>query len=123
FGEGGIFDIREAFVDTPYWNATLVTDEDGVATFEVTLPDNLTTWRLDARAVTGDDDVMLVGQATYDLLSTKPVLIRPVTPRYFVVGDQVALGAVVNNNSDDDLSVEVTLQAVGVTLSGETAST
>ena len=46
FGEGGIFDIREDFVDTAYWNANLVTDENGIATFDVTLPDNLTTWRL-----------------------------------------------------------------------------
>ena len=93
FGEGGIFDIRQEFVDTPYWNATLTTDENGVVTFSVTLPDNLTTWRLDARALTdGADDNMLVGQATADLLSTKPLLIRPVTPRFFVVGDEVAGG-------------------------------
>ena len=65
FGEGGIFDIRQQFVDTPYWNASLTTDADGTATFSVTLPDNLTTWRLDARAVTaGDDGMMLVGQDT-----------------------------------------------------------
>ena len=42
YGDGGIFDIREKFVDTAYWNATLVTNNDGVATFDVTMPDNLT---------------------------------------------------------------------------------
>ncbi|MFN8562123.1 MAG: Ig-like domain-containing protein [Anaerolineae bacterium] len=121
FGEGGIFDIRQEFVDTPYWDASLITDENGEVTFSVGLPDNLTTWRLDARAVTnGDDGLTLVGQGTFDLLSTKPVLIRPVTPRFFVVGDQVTLGAVVNNNSPDDLSVEVTLQGEGVTFSDAT---
>ncbi|MBE2267520.1 MAG: hypothetical protein IAE80_04765, partial [Anaerolinea sp.] len=110
FGEGGIFDIREDFVDTAYWNAHIVTDENGTATFSVTLPDNLTTWRLDARALTlGDDGNMLVGQDTFDLLSTKPLLIRPVTPRFFVVGDQTTLGAVVNNNTDEDLTVDVNL--------------
>lgn len=116
FGEGGIFDIRQEFVDTPYWNASIITDENGIATFDVVLPDNLTTWRLDARAVTsGEDGVMLVGQDTFDLISTKPVLIRPVTPRFFVVGDEVVMGAVVNNNTDEALDVEVGLEAVGVT--------
>ncbi len=117
FGEGGIFDIREEFVDTPYWNATLVTDAQGEITFAVTLPDNLTTWRLDARAVTsGEDGQTLVGQATHDLLSTKPVLVRPVTPRFFVVGDEVVLGAIVNNNTVEDLTVEVALEFAGVTM-------
>ncbi len=125
FGEGGIFDIRQEFVDTPYWNASIVTGADGTATFSVTLPDNLTTWRLDARAVTAGsaDEPMLVGQNTYDLISTKPVLIRPVTPRFFVVGDQVSLGAVVNNNSGQELSVDVSLQSEGVTFGANTPAT
>ena len=123
-GEGGIFDIRQDFVDTAYWNAALVTGADGRATFQVTLPDNLTTWRLDARAVTrGDDGLTLVGQTTFDLLSTKPLLIRPVTPRFLVVDDQVTLAAIVNNNTGQAMPVEVTLQGVGVTLGGSSAQT
>ncbi|MBN2471904.1 MAG: Ig-like domain-containing protein, partial [Anaerolineae bacterium] len=114
-GEGGIFEVRQEFVDTPYWNPTLVTDEDGQATFDVTLPDNLTTWRLDARAVTaGRDGITLVGQTEFDLISTKPLLLRPVTPRFFVVGDVVTLAAVVNNNTEEALDVEASLQAAGV---------
>ncbi len=116
FGEGGIFDIRQQFVDTPYWNGSLTTDANGTATFSVKLPDNLTTWRLDARAITNSPNGdMLVGQNTFDLLSTKTLLIRPVTPRFFVVGDTVTLGAVVNNNGKSDLSVEVALQGDGLT--------
>lgn len=115
FGEGGIFDIREEFIDTPYWQGSIITDENGVATFDVTLPDNLTTWRLDLRAVTDSaDQDLLVGQTTSDIISTLPLLIRPVTPRFFVVGDSVDLGAVVNNNTDEDLVVDVTLSALGV---------
>jgi uncharacterized protein YfaS (alpha-2-macroglobulin family) len=120
----GIFDIRGNFVDTAYWNGSLVTDANGTAFFEVTLPDNLTTWRLDARAVTsGSDGLTLVGQDTFDLLSTKPVLIRPVTPRFFVVGDEIVLATVVNNNSGEALSVDVTLQATGVTLEDDMTQT
>ncbi|MFP4321420.1 MAG: Ig-like domain-containing protein, partial [Anaerolineales bacterium] len=113
--ESGIFDIREEFVDTPGWEPTLVTDENGEAEYTLTLPDNLTTWRLDARAITrGDADApMLVGQTTTDLLSTKPLLVRPLTPRFFVVGDVAELGAVVNNNTGEAQSVEVSIQGTG----------
>ncbi|HEX9832940.1 MAG TPA: alpha-2-macroglobulin family protein, partial [Mycobacterium sp.] len=122
--EFGIFEIRGNFVDTAHWDGSLVTDANGEAHFSVMLPDNLTTWRLDARAITaGRDGVMLVGQDTFDLLSTKPLLIRPVTPRFFIIGDQLTLAAVVNNNSGEALSVEVSLEGKGVTFAGERAQT
>lgn len=124
FGEGGIFDIRQDFVDTAFWDATVVTDENGRAEIAVTLPDNLTTWRLDARAVTsGEDGLTLVGETTYDLLSTKPLLIRPVTPRFLVVGDTVALAAVVNNNTEQEMPVEVGLEGTGFTLQADAQQT
>lgn len=120
FGEGGILDIRGNFVDTAYWNGAVVTNDEGIATFSVTLPDNLTTWRLDARAITlAEDGNMLVGQNTFDLISSKPLLIRPVTPRFFVVDDEVILAAVVNNNTDSELTVNVLLEAEGVTINGD----
>lgn len=119
--EGGIFDIRQDFVDTAYWNATLVTDAEGKASFTVTLPDNLTTWRLDARAVTsGSDGLTLVGQDTFDIISTKPLLIRPVTPRFLVVGDEVTLAAIVNNNTGEEMPVEVAVAGTGITFSSQT---
>ncbi len=124
FGEGGIFDIRQNFVDTAYWNASVTTGADGKTTFSVTLPDNLTTWRLDARAVTsGEDGLTLVGQNTLDLISTKPLLVRPVTPRFFVVGDVASVAAVVNNNTDAEQQVEVTLQGTGVTMQSDATQT
>ncbi|GIL14092.1 MAG: hypothetical protein BroJett038_28120 [Chloroflexota bacterium] len=123
-GEGGIFDIRQDFVDTAYWNAALVTDANGEASFSVTLPDNLTTWRLDARAVTaGADGLTLVGEKTFDLLSTKPLLIRPVTPRFLVVDDAVTLAAIVNNNTGQDMAVEVFIEGEGVAFQGAASQT
>jgi alpha-2-macroglobulin len=114
---GGVVELRGEFIDTPFWSGSLTTDANGIATFDVRLPDNLTTWRADVRAVTNaPDGNMLVGQTTYDLQSTKPVLIRPVTPRFFIVGDEVSLGAVVNNNTDETQTVVVSLGIAGVTL-------
>ena len=118
--EYGVIEVRQDFPDTAYWEAHLVTGEDGKATVTVTLPDNLTTWRMDARAVTVDT---LVGQASVDLVSTKPLLVRPQTPRFFVVGDEVLLGAAVHHNTAKDLNVDVTLNGDGISLEGKADQT
>lgn len=118
-GGGAVFEIRGDFVDTPYWNPDLVTDSSGEAVIDVTLPDNLTTWRMDARAVAvGDDATFLVGQETTDLLSTRPLLVRPATPRFFVVDDESVLAAVVNNNTGAEQEVTAFVEATGVTFDG-----
>lgn len=109
----GVPEVRENFPDTAFWKADVLTDENGSAQVTVKLPDNLTTWRMDARAATDDTRV---GQTTDDLSSTKPLLVRPQTPRFFVAGDQAMLGAAVHNNTGQDLKVEVNLDAQGLTL-------
>jgi hypothetical protein len=118
----GLIEIRGEFIDTPYWNGALETNANGEATFDVRLPDNLTTWRLNARALSlAPDGNMLVGQETFDLLSTRPLIVRPVTPRFFVVGDEVLLSAVINNNTESEQQVVVTLEQSGFTLNSDPA--
>ena len=112
-------EVREEFSDTAYWNPVVVTDQAGQAQVTLTLPDNLTTWVMRGVGVTDDT---LVGEATVELVSTKPLLIRPVTPRFFVVDDRAQLAANVNNNTDQDLEVEVTLAAEGIVIDQQTAA-
>ncbi|MGD1993608.1 MAG: alpha-2-macroglobulin family protein, partial [Anaerolineae bacterium] len=112
--------IRQDFPDTAYWSPGIRTGPDGRATVEFQLPDQLTTWNLDARAVTADT---LVGQTEVDILSTKDLLVRPVTPRFFVAGDRADLAAVVHNNTQQELEVTVRLAAEGVTLLGDNRHT
>ena len=121
--EAGIVDLRGEFIDTAYWNPSVVTDAAGRATIDVRLPDNLTAWRLDARALTeGRAGRLLVGEQTFDLRSTRPLLIRPVTPRFFVVGDKAQLVAVVHNNTGLDVSASVSLEnSLGLQAADETA--
>ncbi len=113
-------DIREEFADTAYWNASVVTDRDGKASITLRLPDNLTTWVMRGVGVTLDTQV---GEGTVDLVSTKPLLIRPIAPRFFVVGDRAQLAASVNNNVDEALRATVALSATGVTLSSPAIQT
>lgn len=119
-GGGGFFDIREEFEDTAFWTATLRTGDDGVEVVEIALPDNLTTWRMDARGVTLDT---LVGQAEVDIVTSRPLLIRPMTPRFFVAGDEATLSAIVNNNTDEDIEADVTMRASGLRIIGAQTET
>lgn len=107
--------VRENFADTAYWNQTLTTDASGKATVELTLPDNLTTWVLRGVGLTGDTRV---GEGTVNVVATKPLLVRPVTPRFFVAGDTAALAANVSNNTDAPLDAQVALAATGMTVTG-----
>jgi uncharacterized protein YfaS (alpha-2-macroglobulin family) len=104
---------RSNFQDTAYWSGSVVTDASGQARVEITLPDNLTTWEVQVRAL---DEQTQVGQAQIDLLTTKDLLVRPVTPRFLVLGDHVQLSAVVQNNTNQALDGSASLQAQGFTL-------
>ncbi|MBU0704944.1 MAG: Ig-like domain-containing protein, partial [Chloroflexi bacterium] len=113
-------ELREEFEDTAFWDATIVTDQTGHATVEIELPDNLTTWVLRGVGVT---EATEVGEETAELLVTKPLLVRPVAPRFFVVGDRAQLAALVSNNTGETQEIEVTLHAEGLTLDDEAVQT
>ena len=119
-GDMGVMSIREEFKDTAHWVAQVQTDANGVATFSVELPDNLTTWRMDVRAITADT---LVGQATNDVQTTRPLLVSPQTPRFFVQGDVASVGTVVRNTTNQSMEVDVTMQATGAVVDELTAAT
>jgi len=99
--------VREDFRDTAAWFPDLVTDADGLAQVEVRWPDNLTTWRLTARAATADTQV---GSALASVAVSKDLLVRLATPRFFQVGDQLTLAAVVQNRTTKAQAVEVGLE-------------
>jgi uncharacterized protein YfaS (alpha-2-macroglobulin family) len=121
-GGGGInaAHVRDNYIYTPLWEPHVVTNENGEATVTVTMPDNLTRWRLDARAVTADTRV---GQAQMNIVSTLPLIVRPVAPRFFVMGDRAEIGAVINNQSTHEQTVNVTLQITGAAVADELTRT
>ncbi len=117
--EGGGL-VRSRFADTAFWDPIVRTDGDGRAQVEVQLPDNLTTWRMQARGITAETEV---GQAEADILSTLDLLVRPVLPRFFVVGDQAEVATVVHNNTEAALEVKVNISTQGLALEGEASQT
>ncbi|MFN2190548.1 MAG: alpha-2-macroglobulin family protein, partial [Candidatus Promineifilaceae bacterium] len=113
--------VREDFPDTAFWRAKIATDANGQASIDIPLPDSLTTWRLSSKAVSEytESQETLVGQDQADIVATLPLLIRPITPRFFTVGDRLGLGAVVHNNTDEMIEADVSLIAFGLTHEGE----
>lgn len=112
-GGGGGLEVRTEFPDIALWRASVTTDSQGKATVEVTLPDNLTTWVMDARAVTEDT---LVGQSETEIVATKALLVRPVLPRFFVAGDRADIAAIIHNTTGQDLQVNIAAAAKGLKL-------
>jgi uncharacterized protein YfaS (alpha-2-macroglobulin family) len=112
-GGGELPILREEFPDTAYWNPSLITNSEGRGQVKMTLPDSLTTWQVDVRGLTVDTKV---GQAETQIVATKPLLIRPVTPRFLVNGDHVLMSAVINNNTPNELNTNVNLQGEGFVL-------
>jgi len=119
-GEPGVITVRQNFKDTAIFKADLVTDENGKAQVSVEMPENLTTWVSDVRAITADTRV---GEAANEVVSTKPLFVQIQTPRFFVVGDMATVGATVFNNSEEPLEVNVLLEAEGVDLKSEAKQT
>jgi uncharacterized protein YfaS (alpha-2-macroglobulin family) len=111
--------VRSDFRDTAYWNGIIETSPEGIATVDVTLPDNLTTWQVLARGLTTDTRV---GEAVSEVVTTQPLILRPVMPRFAVAGDHLEAAVVVQNNSNEDLDISLALKATGFTLDDPNAS-
>lgn len=104
-GGGGPASVRVKFPDTAYWNPNVVTDAQGNATLNLTLPDNLTTWHIAADGSTAVST--LLGSGGSDFVATKPVLIQTALPRFLALRDQSKLGAVISNTTGKDVRVTV----------------
>ena len=115
-GQEPAVQVRSDFRSTILWLPDVKTDVDGTATIKVTYPDSLTTWSATARAATAGNQFGIGSSTTR---TKQPLIVRLQAPRFFVVGDQVTVSAVINNNTDEPLRVAPALSAEGLTVSGE----
>jgi hypothetical protein len=90
--------LRTNFTDCAYWKPDLTTDANGMASFTVKYPDDITRWDT---YVLGMDGHRHSGMAVNQVLSYKPLLAQLYMPRFLVAGDTVnALGKVINYTAD-----------------------
>lgn len=99
---------RGKFEDTAFWRSVVTTDASGKATVSFTLPDNLTTWNIEA---IGSTMQSLFGSTNATIVTQQAVIVRPVLPRFALFGDELRLGAIVHNFTGTKNSFTVTLDA------------
>ena len=102
--------VRKAFADSAVWSAALTTGEDGTAEVSLTMPENLTGWKVRAW---GMGKATEVGQGEAEVVTTKDLLVRLQAPRFFVQTDEVVLSANVHNALKVDKDVQVVLELEG----------
>ncbi|MGD8697718.1 MAG: MG2 domain-containing protein [Gemmatimonadales bacterium] len=118
-GGGGIDDsgiLRSRFLATPFFLGSVITDANGKAVASAKLPDNLTTFRVMAVAVTEGDRY---GSGESELLVTRPLLARPALPRFLREGDDFTAGVVVNHRLGGTPTVRVETEVENVRVIGE----
>ena len=85
----------------PIGRPQLLTEKDGSASIEFTVPDSVTAWNVWVHAITRD---LQSGSLRQEAKSVKDLMVRPYLPRFLREGDRAELKVVVNNASDGPLS-------------------
>ncbi|WP_420130547.1 MG2 domain-containing protein [Longimicrobium sp.] len=112
--------LRSRFRSTAFFVGSVVTDANGEVVVAGGLPDNVTTFRVMAVAVTAGDRY---GAGESPLLSTRPLIARPALPRFLREGDDFMAGVVVNHRFAQGIDARVTAEARGVMLTGDAERT
>lgn len=110
---------RSWFPEAFLWMPEVVTDSTGAATLDVTVPDQLTTWRI--LALAHDERGQQAGTIhTFD--STLPIYVDPVVPGWLYAGDRVLLPVQMTNTTEQPVEATVTVEATGAMTGSGTAS-
>ena len=107
--------LRRDFKSVPYFNPGIMVGPSGVATVSVKLPDNLTNFKLRAKAVSGADRF---GVATGQVSVRLPVIVQPALPRFVRPGDQFTATAIVRIVEGEGCAATAEMRAKGVEVSG-----
>jgi uncharacterized protein YfaS (alpha-2-macroglobulin family) len=114
-GRDAVGVLRSVFRPTAFFIGSVVTDAAGEAVVAGALPDNITTFRVMALAVTAGDRY---GSGQSPLLSTRPLLARPALPRFLREGDDFTAGVVVNHRFGHPITAQVDAAVWGANLLG-----
>ncbi len=106
--------LRTDFNPLALFAPEVVTGADGTASIRVSLPDNLTRYRIMVVAV--DNGGKQFGTGETSLTARLPLMLRPSTSRFLNFGDQFEMPVVLQNQTDEDLTVEVVAQAANLAL-------
>ncbi len=107
--------VRTDFNPTALFAPLVKTDASGKASVPFKLPDNLTRYRLVALATDGGQRF---GKGESALTARLPLMVRPSAPRFLNFGDTFELPVVLQNQTDQELDVQVAARSVNLKLTG-----
>ncbi|MCW8131462.1 MAG: alpha-2-macroglobulin [Planctomycetota bacterium] len=102
--------VRKNFADSAFWASNLTVGLDGTAEVELTMPENLTGWKIKTWAM---GKGTRVGEGEALVVTRKNLLLRLQAPRFFTQKDEVVLSANVHNYLKTKKSVTVVLEMEG----------
>jgi uncharacterized protein YfaS (alpha-2-macroglobulin family) len=106
-------DVRENFDALAVYAPDQTTGGDGTVTVDVPLPDSLTRYRVMAVAIDGAERF---GKGESTITARLPVMVRPSAPRFLNFGDRFELPIVLQNQTDDEMKVDVALRTANLDL-------
>ncbi len=106
--------LRQNFNALAVFAPSVKTDADGKAVVDVKLPDNLTRYRV--MAISVDDAGKRFGKGESNLTAKQPLMVRPSVPRFMNFGDRIELPVVVQNQTDNEMTVNVAVRATNAEL-------
>ena len=105
--EGEATALRRRFLETAYWNPSVRTGPDGKARVSVTLPDNITSWRVLARGLGRE---AAGGQGKSRLVTEKRLFANLEAPRRLVEGDKTQIRSHVVNTGENPFAGKLRLK-------------
>jgi uncharacterized protein YfaS (alpha-2-macroglobulin family) len=103
--------LRSNFDALAAFAPSVKTDADGTARVPITLPDNLTRYRIVAVAVAGAQQI---GHGEAALTARLALMARPSAPRFLNFGDRFELPVVLQNQTDDPMTVDVAVRGANL---------
>ncbi|MBI5294761.1 MAG: hypothetical protein HY869_04740 [Chloroflexi bacterium] len=117
-GGGGVeqqtITVRSDFNPLAAFEPTVRTSSNGEARVRIQLPDNLTRYRIMAVAV--DEGGQQFGSGESNLTARLPLMVRPSAPRFLNFGDRFELPVVLQNQTDQPMTVDVAARAANLNL-------
>ena len=99
--------LRSNFAETAFFSPQLLTEADGSAAIEFTVPDSVTSWNVWVHALTRD---LSGASERKEVRTVKELMVRPYLPRFFREADSADLKVMVNNAGDKPMKGKLTLE-------------
>jgi len=106
--------VRSDFNPLATFSPTVRTGSNGEARVSIQLPNNLTRYRVMVVAV--DETGHQFGMGESNITARLPLMVRPSAPRFLNFGDKFELPVVLQNQTDEPMTVEVVARATNLEL-------